>query len=129
MDRRSFLKRSSVAALVAVSEWSGLTKAFAQSESNNSKGKASGCIHRGLRPVSDRVTVRKWHVSYPLVTAFRSAFRLHRETLPTRIRESPNSFCRVAQLRSLSCPTRRAELPNSRKRVGRLAEMSWATFG
>lgn len=40
MDRRSFLKRSSVTALLAVSEWSGLTKAFAQSESNNSKGKA-----------------------------------------------------------------------------------------
>lgn len=39
MDRRSFLKRSSVAALLAVSEWSGLTKAFAQSD-NNGKGKA-----------------------------------------------------------------------------------------
>lgn len=35
MDRRSFLKRSSVAALLAAGELSGLTKAFAQSDNNN----------------------------------------------------------------------------------------------
>ena len=35
MDRRSFLKRSSVAALLASGEWSGLSKAFAQSDNNN----------------------------------------------------------------------------------------------
>ena len=35
MDRRSFLKRTSAAALLAVGEWSGLSKAFSQPESNH----------------------------------------------------------------------------------------------
>lgn len=35
MDRRSFLKRSSVAALLVAGEWCGLSKAFAQFDNNN----------------------------------------------------------------------------------------------
>lgn len=55
MDRRSFLKRSSVAALLTVSEWSGLTKAFAQSESNTPEQPDNAVVAAGAVVTKDVV--------------------------------------------------------------------------
>ncbi len=51
MDRRDFLKRSSLAALLAAGEWTGLSKVFAQSsgqEQSNDKNLSVSMEHRKL---------------------------------------------------------------------------------
>lgn len=69
MNRRSFLKRSSVAALLAVGEWSGLTKVFAQSENDNGEGKVMANTEKKNdmehREASAR-SIRRAHAVCPL---------------------------------------------------------------